>query len=70
MSVMSVVKDLANRWTIWFSFTVKLIKDPKMVLGYFIVINESGYDFRLFFCPHLSFRIEHLDAMGATACII
>ena len=37
----------------WFSFTVKILIGPEMVLGYFIFKNKSGYGLRLFFCPSI-----------------
>ena len=52
----------------WFSITVKLLKGPEMVLGYFIFINKSGYSLKLFFLPfHKPSNIELQDARGRAA---
>ena len=48
---------------LWFSFTVKLLIDPEMVLGYFILINKSGYGFLPLHTPS---NIDSLDTRGAT----
>ena len=67
---MSVPKDLSvcTDEPLSFFFQVGFLIGSKMVFCYLIILNKSGYGFRLFFFPfHIPSNIEPLDAKGARA---
>ena len=53
---------------IWFSFTVKLLTGPEMVLGYLFKKISLGMGFFVyFFCSWTLSNVKPLDVRGAAA---
>ena len=55
---------------IGFSFTVTLLIDSGMVIGYLIFFLKAEYGLEYFSAFHIPSNIEHLDARGAFSSLL